>query len=423
MVTQLKINERIEIIDVLRGFTLLGIILVHFAEQYYAGPPPQKVGNFTIKFLGDEIITGFIGIFISGKFFMIFSFLFGLSFFLQLNKSDSGIKFFTRFFWRLVILFAIGLLHHMHYRGDILTIYAMLGAGLLIFYKLPDKFLMILALCLTINLPSAVVRGFQALNPPAAGQENQAPFSTDDAASEKYFDTVKSGSYVEVLKANLGDLDLKYQFQVESGRIYITFGLFLLGLYAGRKRVFERLSEQLPLFKRLLKRSLWLLLGLILFAVAFFGGAELAKIKLPQIVQWMVGGLIYDAFNLALATIYVAGIVLLFQKEKWHMRLMNFYEVGRMGLTTYLMQTFFGFLLFFSLGFGMLGELGALASVGIGIVVFVIQIYFSKWWLRRFRYGFFEWLWRSGTYLKLQPLKHTHSTPQPEGVKVVEEWK
>jgi len=89
MVTQIKDNERIEIIDVLRGFTLLGIILVHFAEQYYAGPSPQKVGNFTIKFLGDEIITGFIGIFISGKFFMIFSFLFGLSFFLQLNKSDS----------------------------------------------------------------------------------------------------------------------------------------------------------------------------------------------------------------------------------------------------------------------------------------------------------------------------------------------
>jgi len=396
-------NSRIEIIDVLRGFTLLGIILVHFAEQYYAGPAPQKFNNFTIHFLGDEIITGFIGIFISGKFFMIFSFLFGLSFFLQLNKSDSGATFFVRFFWRLVILFAIGFLHHLHYRGDILTIYAMLGVGLLIFYKLPDKLLLILALCLTINLPSALVRGVQALNTPAAGEE--APFSVDDAASEIYFNAVKSGTYVEILKANLGEFDYKYQYQVESGRIYITLGLFLLGLYAGRKRVFEKLTERLPLFKRLMKKSLWTLLGLVLFALGFFGGAELAKIQLPQIVQWTVGGLIYDVFNLALATIYVAAIVLLFQKEKWNKRLMIFYEVGRMGLTTYLMQSFFGVLLFFSVGFGLLGEIGALASVAIGIVLFIGQIYFSKWWLARFRYGFFEWLWRSGTYLKVQPMR------------------
>jgi uncharacterized protein len=403
MAIDTKDKTRIEIIDVLRGFTLLGIILVHFAEQYYAGPAPEKYNNFTIKFLGDEIITAFIGIFISGKFYMIFSFLFGLSFFIQLTKSDSGAAFFVRFFWRLVILFAIGLLHHLHYRGDILTIYAMLGVGLLIFYKLPDKLLLILALCLTINLPSAVVRGVQALQ--ATGQQTQNPFSMDDAASEKYFDTVKSGSYGEILKANLNEMDYKYQFQVESGRIYITLGLFLLGLYAGRKDVFEKWRERLPFFKNVMKRSLWTLLGLVLFALAFFGGAELAKIKLPDIVQWTVGGLIYDVFNLALAVIYVAGIVLLFQKEKWNMRLMIFYEVGRMGLTTYLMQTFFGMLLFFSVGFGLLGEIGALGSVAIGIVIFIVQIYFSKWWLARFRYGFFEWLWRSATYLKIQPIR------------------
>jgi uncharacterized protein len=405
MTTQTKIDARIEIIDVLRGFTLLGIILVHFSDQYYAGAHPQKFDNFNIHFLGDEIVMGFIGIFITGKFFMIFSFLFGLSFFLQLNNNDKGIKFFGRFFWRLVLLFLIGLLHHLHYRGDILTIYAMLGVGLLIFYKLPDKFLLILALCLTINLPSVVVRGVQALNTVEQGEENQTLFSTDDAANEKYFNTVKEGRYVEILKANLGEFNFKYQFQVESGRIYITFGLFLLGLYAGRKRVFEKMEEQLPVLKRLLKKSAWLVLGLILFAMAFFGGAELAKIKLPQIVQWMVGGLIYDVFNLALATIYVAAIMILFQKEKWHDRLLNFYAVGRMGLTTYLVQTLFGTLLFSSFGLKMIGEMGALASVGISILIFIGQIYFSKWWLARFRYGIFEWLWRSGTYLRWQSFR------------------
>lgn len=399
------IQSRIEIIDVLRGFTLLGIIMVHFSEQYYAGAHPESHMNFEVKFLGDQIMQGFIGIFISGKFFMIFSFLFGLSFFLQLNKSESNVKFFGRFFWRLVILCAIGFLHHLHYRGDILTIYAMLGVGLLICYKLPDKFLLILALILTINLPSVVVRGVESFTQPET--EIQDLFGGNNADNEKYFATLKEGSYLEVLKTNFNEFEFKYRFQVVSGRIYITMGLFLLGLYAGRKRVFENWKENLPQFKKYLKRSLWIILGLILFSAAFFGGAEAAKITLPQIVQWMVGGLVFDIFNLSLAVIYVAGIVLLFNKEKWYRRLMHFYAVGRMGLTTYLTQTFFGVLLFFGIGFGLLGEIGVLASVGIAVLIFMGQIHFSKWWLSRFRYGPVEWFWRSATYLKIQKFRNS----------------
>jgi len=403
------IQSRIQIIDVLRGFTLLGIIMVHFSEQYYAGAHPESHMNFEIKFLGDQIMQGFIGIFISGKFFMIFSFLFGLSFFLQLNKSDANVKFFGRFFWRLVILCAIGFVHHLHYRGDILTIYAMLGVGLLICYKLPDKWLLILALVLTINLPSVVVRGIQSVTQPEL--EIEKVFGGNNEDNEKYFETVKSGSYLEVLKANLNEFAFKYEFQVLSGRIYITMGLFLLGLYAGRKRVFERWQENLPRFKKFMKRSLWTILGLILFAALFFGGTEIAKIKLPQLVQWMVGGLVFDIFNLCLAVFYVTGIALLFNKEKWHKRLMHFYAVGRMGLTTYLTQTLFGVLLFFGIGFGLLGEIGLLASVGIGILIFIGQIYVSKWWLARFRYGPVEWLWRSATYLRIQAFRKNTLTP------------
>lgn len=397
----LKTKDRIQIIDVLRGFSLLGIIIVHFTEQYYAGAAPESHPNFTVKFLGDEIISGIVGIFIIGKFYMIFSFLFGLSFFIQANKSE-GTTFFVRFIWRLILLFAIGFIHHLHYRGDILTIYATLGVGLLLCYKLPDKLLLIIALVLTINLPSAVIRGIQAINPPT---ESASLFATDNAANQAYYSAVKSGSYLDMMKANLGEFDTKYQFQVESGRIYITMGLFLLGLYAGRKKVFEQAVELLPEFKKYLKKSAWALLGVFLFALAFFGGTQAAGIKLPDIVMWAIGGFLYDVFNFLMATIYVTSVVLLFQKEKWKKRLLNFYEVGRMGLTTYLMQSVFGVLLFFSIGFGLLGEFGALASVAIGIAFFVVQIYFSKWWLARYRFGPFEWLWRSGTYLKLQPFK------------------
>lgn len=183
-------------------------------------------------------------------------------------------------------------------------------------------------------------------------------------------------------------------------------GLFLLGLYAGRKHFFENLQDNIPYVKRiLLKRSLWLILGMIVFAALFFGGAELLKLTLPQIVQWAVGGLLFDSFNVALATIYVAGIILLFQKPRWQNRLMAFYAPGRMGLTTYLVQGLVGVLVFFGFGLGLMGVIGALASVGIGLALFILQTYFSKWWLGKFKYGPIEWLWRSLTYFKAQPLR------------------
>jgi uncharacterized protein len=119
-----------------------------------------------------------------------------------------------------------------------------------------------------------------------------------------------------------------------------------------------------------------------------------------------VGGFLLDIFNLTLAVIYVAGIMLLFNKSNWHRRLMHFYSVGRMGLTTYLVQTLCGVLLFFGFGVGLLGEVGVLVTVGIGILIFIGQIYFSKWWLTRYRYGPVEWLWRSLTYLKVQAFKN-----------------
>lgn len=392
-------DSRIEIIDILRGFALLGIAMVHFTEQYYAGQPPEVHADMIAKNLADQITLGIIGFLIQGKFFMIFSFLFGLSFFIQLSKSESSSKFIVRFAWRLLILFAIGMIHHLHYRGDILSIYAVLGFVLLLAYRLPDSALLIVALILIIDLPAVAMRLYDAV----AGTSSD--FNADQKKLLEYYDTLKSGNYVSILKANFYEFLPKFEFQVFSGRIFITTGLFLLGLYAGRKKFFERWEEQIPFIKKLLKNSLWTILGCVVFAALFFGGAQLFKVEMNQGIQFAAGGLVYDVFNACLATIYIMWILLLFGKEKWKPRLIHFYALGRMGLTTYLMQTFFGVLLFFSIGFGMLGEFGALICLSIGIIVFVIQIYFSQWWLGRFRYGFFEWLWRSLTYLKWQPFK------------------
>lgn len=221
-----------------------------------------------------------------------------------------------------------------------------------------------------------------------------------------YYNTLKSGTYVEILKANYYEFSSKTNFQIESGRAYITMGLFLLGLYAGRKNIFADIESKKPFFKKLLRTSLWTVLGCVLFSAAFFGGAQATGIKLSDSLQWMVGGEVYDVFNAAFATIYTCGVVLLFQKEQWRPRLMHFYAVGRMGLTTYLVQTMFGAFIFFSFGFGLLGEIGASIAVVIAIVLFIVQIQFSKFWFAHFQYGIFEWLWRSLTYLKIQPMRN-----------------
>ncbi|UXE65674.1 MAG: DUF418 domain-containing protein [Chryseotalea sp. WA131a] len=392
-----KKSNRIEVIDVLRGFTLLGIILVHFTEQYYAGQPPKIHENYGAHNLADMIVLGFIGIFISGKFFMIFSFLFGMSFFIQLDKSDDSPAFLFRFAWRLIVLFIIGLVHHLHYRGDILTIYAVLGFGLLLCHKLPDKFLLVLALLLVFDTPAILQRTFDILLSNSA-----SPFPIgDEKELEIYYSTLKSGSYLDMLRANFYEFKSKFDFQILSGRLYITMGLFLLGLYAGRKKVFENI----PFFKKLIRLGLWMLLGCVVFAGLLALIIFVAKVEMSQAVQFLLGGTVYDVFNIALAAIYVGLIVTVFQREKWHRRLMNFYEVGRMGLTSYLMQALIGTWLLFSYGLALLGNFGASVWAAISLIVFALQIVFSKWWLGRFQYGPAEWLWRSLTYFKEWPLK------------------
>jgi uncharacterized protein len=390
--------KRIEIIDVLRGFTLLGIALVHFPEQYYAGVPPKIHEGMTTHSIIDTVVSGIVGVFITGKFFMIFSFLFGLSFFIQLNKSDGTASFILRFSWRLIVLFLIGFLHHLHYRGDILTIYAVLGFGLLVSYKLPDKILLWIALLLVFNVPSIVARSVALFT-------NALPdafFNNDQAQLEAYFNTFKSGTYGEILSANLHEFAGKMDFQFASGRIYITMGLFLLGLWAGRKDVFSKPV----LFRKLITVSLWTLLSCVIVAVAVFGILQMFGVEITQPIGFLVGGTAFDVFNAALSGVYVGLIVSLFQQEKWKKRLMIFYAVGRMGLTTYLMQAVAGVLIFSGIGLGLLGDIGSALSAVIGIAVFILQILFSNYWLSRFQYGPVEWLWRSLTYFKVQPLKN-----------------
>ena len=403
--TQVEFKKtRIELIDILRGLTLLGIIMVHFIEQYYAGVPPQKASHLNSAFLPDQLIQTLVSVLIAGKFYMIFSFLFGLSFLIQSSAKENKRQFYLQFFWRLLVLFGIGWIHHMHYRGDILTIYALLGMVLLAVHKLPDKLILLLALLLIADLPAFITRGIEVFNTSQTITDGN-PFEGNDIENSAYYDTLKGNSYLSILKANIPEFLIKMKFQVLSGRLYITMGLFLLGLYVGRKRVFENIELLLPFIRSTRNKALWCMLILLGIAAALFGIAHLLNVELSFQIQFMVGGFLVDLFNACLALFYVCIALLLYQKKNWRKRLANFYHIGRMGLTTYLMQTLFGFILFFGVGFNFLDTIGASACFFIGISIFGFQIIFANWWLSKFYYGPVEWLWRSLTYLKVQPFK------------------
>jgi uncharacterized protein len=410
--------ERIKIIDILRGFALLGIIIVHVLEQYYAGDSSIFAKNTPL----DTGIMIFTGIFIMGKFFPIFSFLFGLSFAIQINNAkEKGKKFTGRFIWRLAILMLIGVFHQMFYRGDILMIYASLGLLLVVFQYFSNRWLLVIALLLMMNMVGFVERSIELgksffQEPPkqeqeAPKQEQQpTPSPNDDyqKANKAYFDLVKEGNWFAIAKQNImEELDDKMQFQVASGRLWLTMGLFILGLYAGRRKLFENKEIYLPLAKRIFRYcgiSIIVSLLIVIVIMAIYQGN-------PPFEPWLalLGGTIFDLANVSLPFLYITGIVLLFQKHKWEKRLMWLYPVGRMGLTTYVMQAIIGTFIFYGYGLNLIGQFGNAVNLLIALGIFGIQIIFSKWWLHRFNYGIFEWIWRSATYLKWQPMmRKTH---------------
>ena len=146
-------TERIVTIDAVRGFALLGIVAVHMVEQYLGSPPPASKANQDL-WVVDAVALGLVSLLFVGKFFAMFSLLFGVSFFIQMERAAArGQAFLGRFTWRLAVLCAIGMAHHLVYRGDILATYAVMGLVLLVYYRLSDRWLLITSVAVLVGAP------------------------------------------------------------------------------------------------------------------------------------------------------------------------------------------------------------------------------------------------------------------------------
>ena len=187
--------QRIQVIDAFRGFALAGIVMVHLVEQYIAAPVPEDALPASSGGVANGVVDALMFIFIRGKFFALFALLFGLSFFLQMDRAAKrGKKNAGRFAWRLVLLFLIGYAHHLFYRGDILTIYASLGFVLLLFYQLSDRLVLAFTAIIFIGVFRYIIFALNGNAPLFLAYEMgpTAPQIVD------YVQTLKEGSIGEV---------------------------------------------------------------------------------------------------------------------------------------------------------------------------------------------------------------------------------
>ncbi len=371
-------------------------------EQFIASAPTDNLMEITNN-LGDKILSGTIGFLIIGKFFALFSILFGLSFFIQMDSAAKrGENFAGRFLWRVFLLFVIGYFHQIFYKGDILTIYALLAPFLIPFYKMNNKWILLVAGVFLISIPRFI--SYSILGTESAfGFPSFMDFNNE--LNTSYITTLKEGSITNVFAKNAGQGMLqKMDFQIGFfARFYLTFGYFLIGLWLGKIGLFQNIKENVPRVKK------WILIALAVFLVALVitGGVFATAPQPVDFSSWIhvLGINAYDWSNIALTAIILCGFILIYMKKWGEKRLSFFAPYGRMALTNYVLQSIVGTFILFGWGLGYLGKVRTLYLFIMAIVLITVQTILSKVWLTYFRYGPLEWLWRSATLGKLQPFK------------------
>lgn len=415
--------QRITVIDALRGFALLGVILTHMWQHYSTsswGLPPRVP-----LFAGmDDTIQWIMQNVIMGKFINIFAFLFGLSFFIQMDRAHrKGVDFRKRFLWRMLLLFLIGLAGTLFYAGDILSIYAVFGVLLVFLYKVKSWILVAIASLLIIGTPRIITTTYDGMVkeerivtdghvPQAAARSAPRPAASEGDRTPQS----EAPSFLNSAKMNLTrgmDGKLNYQFGVFA-RGYITLTMFILGLLAGRSRFFEQIhvrkGRNIVIFSALA-------LGIVVVSglVSLFPQGMERFMRPGAIVpasQWAVMGL-NDIKGVFLSGALTLGFIILYQLKYLGQLLNRLTPYGRMGLSNYEMQNVIGCLLFSSWAFGsFFGRLGTTEVFLLGLFIYVLQVIFSRCWFKHCLYGPLEWLWRSATYLKWQPFKSNPTLPR-----------
>jgi len=379
-------NYRIDVADVLRGFAVMGIILLHSIEHFNFYSFPDTAGQSAwLNFTDQAIWDGMFFLF-GGKGYAIFALLFGFSFFIMNdNQQRRGQDFRLRFCWRMVLLFLFGCFNAAFFTGEVLVLYSLVGFVLPLVCKLKDRTLLILA---TILLFQPLALWFilrcllDASYIPPAIPMNELWGAT--------YQVQTNGTFWETVSVNLWEGQLaSLAWAWENARVFQTAALFIFGLVVGRRGLFR--EEHHNTWGRILAGAL----------IAFFPLYGLSNM-LPDFVtnktllsQLML--IINSLHKFAFMLILVSGVIFAFYKTSCRQKLMILAPYGRMSLTNYIMQSIVGSMLFYHWGFFL--QLGITASICLGIVLFMLQLTFCHWWMRSHTHGPLEYLWKRATWI------------------------
>ncbi|MBT8305816.1 MAG: DUF418 domain-containing protein [Maribacter sp.] len=402
--------KRITVLDALRGFALLGVILMHMIQHFGIRSLPSENEFLSFPVL-DEAVQWIGNNIIMGRFINIFAFLFGLSFFIQMDRATKkGVDFRLRFVWRMILLLVMGLLAHSFFNLEIISLYAFFGLLMLPLYRVKNWVLLVIIAFLLLGGPRIIQAvdhnssvEIEQTDTTERADNEQRPRTTPEHLANPSFLNSAIHNYKERLPGKIN-----YQFGY-FGRGYVTFALFIIGLIIGRIRFFERLDKRK-------KHNFYLFIGfalmtlLIIWVRTMLPPPDLSILFRPN-GQYMPSSLLAVMTLQDLELVFFSGTLalgftLLYQNLKFGKYLEVLSPYGRTALTNYIMQGVIGALLFAPWALGSTFSNWGVASLFLlGIVIYVVQIVCSKYWLKQFLYGPLEWLWRSGTYLKFQPFR------------------
>ncbi|RXJ02440.1 DUF418 domain-containing protein [Anaerobacillus alkaliphilus] len=389
-------GDRIITLDIIRGFALLGILLVNM--NFFVAPELFLLLSGDTLFDGavSKAADGFVTIFATGKFFTTFSFLFGLGFFIFMERvKDKGLSVGKLYFRRILFLLFLGLFHiFILWSGDILLNYALAAFFLLLFRKSSKETIKKWAIGLfsVVIFITAIFSFLSSLMDNVLAGEME--LTTDYSLMvEEALVVFQNGSFSEILSFRLAE-EIPFMLSNYIITVPMVLAIFLIGLYVGKKGVLYNISGHLDWIKKVWKNSM--IFGVLMTVVYVLLKAELFIVpfyfhEAAVEVLSLVSGLVMSFF-------YISSITLLCQKELWLARLKFLAPVGQMALTNYLLQTVICIFLFNGYGFGFYGKVTPELGILITVAIFTVQIFLSKAWMARFKYGPLERLWRLFTY-------------------------
>ena len=404
----LPTSERLPTLDILRGFALMGILIMNMPGFSFSGFT-ESDGSFHWPGQADQIAQQVRDALFSGKFNSMFSLLFGIGFTIQFTRMQQQDPLHATGLYvrRLLVLLVIGLLHAtLFWDGDVLHVYAVLGLLLVLgLRRLSDRGVVVLiVLCLLYPLLAGLLR-FVIFTPEVVAARTAQGLAFGVSNNLAF----GAGTYLDAARENVR---LMLHFYTDPLSAWGTFGWYvamgftmLLGLLAGRRRWVQRIPELMPQVRQLMW---WALTVGLLCGAASSTIFALNRVPGPSAIK-LLGSLCYNLSRPAMMIFYVLLIVRLAQLPAWQRRLSAFAAAGRMPLTNYLMQTLICTTLFYNWGFGLWDRVGPAWGFVLSLAIFFgVQVPFSLWWTSRFERGPMEALWARLTYgskgLRPQPV-------------------